>query len=208
MSTAQEVCTRAIRRLQVVDPLHTPAAEEARDALAALNEMLFGWKAQGVDLLLQAELELSDTFRFWVPPVSLSSAVIGALSYRGTWDANANTPTLATGTGTAGYVYRVTTAGSTTLDDVTSWSVNDWAVFDGIDWLKGETSEILKADVIALLAVRLADDYAIPVPPMVGRDAIAGWQTIQSYYVKAPVASFEAGLRDVPSRTLTVAYED
>jgi hypothetical protein len=208
MSTAQEVCTRALRRMQAIDSLHSASAEEARDALAALNEMLYNWKALGVDLLLQAEFAASDTFVFWVPPVSLASDVIDGLSYRGVWNASTNSPSLATGTGTEGYVYKVDVAGSTTLDDVSSWSVNDFAVFDGTDWLKGESSEILKAPVIAMLARRLCDDFSMPVPAGVASDAVTGWHTVQSYYVKPPVASFEQGLRAVPSRTLTVAWED
>lgn len=208
MSTAQEICTRALRRIGVIDSLHSASAEDSRDALAALNEMLYGWKAQGVDLLLQAEFASSDTLVFWVPPVALKSSVIDVLAYQGTWNATTNSPSLASGTGTAGYVYRVATAGSTALDDVSSWSVNDFAVFDGLDWLKGESSEILKASLIAVLARRLCDEYGMAVAPGLAFDAGNGWSTIQSYYVKAPVASFEQGLRAVPSRTLTVAYED
>lgn len=208
MSTALEVCTRALRRMQVIDPLHSAAAEESRDALAALNEMLYGWKARGVDLLLQAEFADSDTFKFWVPPVSLQSSVIDVLSYEGTWNASTNSPSLSDGTGTAGQVYKVSVAGSTELDDVSSWSVNDFAVFDGSEWLKGESSEVLKSDVIAMLSRRLCEEYGMAVPATLDRDASLGWYTIMGYYVKAPVASFEQGLRAVPSRTLTVAYED
>jgi len=72
---------------------------------------------------------------------SLSS--LGALIYQGTWNASSNTPTLTSGVGTKGYYYVVSVAGSTNLDGITTWSVGDWAVFNGSVWQKvdGGTSE-------------------------------------------------------------------
>ena len=51
------------------------------------------------------------------------------LVYSGTWNANTNTPTLASGTGTTGHFYIVSVAGSTNLDGITDWQVGDWAIF-------------------------------------------------------------------------------
>jgi len=51
------------------------------------------------------------------------------LVYKGTWNANTNTPTLASGTGTTGEFYIVSVAGSTNLDGITDWQVGDWAIF-------------------------------------------------------------------------------
>ena len=51
------------------------------------------------------------------------------LVYQGTWNANTNTPTLASGTGTTGHFYIVSVAGSTNLDGITDWQVGDWAIF-------------------------------------------------------------------------------
>lgn len=51
------------------------------------------------------------------------------LVYKGTWNANTNTPTLASGTGTTGEFYIVSVAGSTNLDGITDWKVGDWAIF-------------------------------------------------------------------------------
>jgi len=58
----------------------------------------------------------------------------GALIYKGMWNASTNTPTLTSGTGTSGYVYIVSVAGSTNLDGITEWNVGDWAVFNGTVW--------------------------------------------------------------------------
>lgn len=75
-----------------------------------------------------------DTGADWQPIVS--SAVFSGTSYRGTWDASTNTPTLTSSTGTAGYYYLVTTAGTTTLDGIASWAAGDWAVYNGTVWQK------------------------------------------------------------------------
>ena len=51
------------------------------------------------------------------------------LTYQGTWNANTNTPTLASGVGISGYYYIVDVAGATDLDGITDWVVGDWAIF-------------------------------------------------------------------------------
>lgn len=63
---------------------------------------------------------------------------IGALNYKGTWDANANSPTLTSSVGTKGDYYVVSVAGSTNLNGETLWGVGDWAVFNGSIWQKVE----------------------------------------------------------------------
>lgn len=61
---------------------------------------------------------------------------IGALNYKGTWNASTNTPTLTSGVGTKGDYYVVSVAGNTNLDGETLWGVGDWAVFNGSVWQK------------------------------------------------------------------------
>jgi hypothetical protein len=76
-----------------------------------------------------------------VPVSELPAAVLGALSYQGTWNASTNTPTLASGVGTKGYYYVVSVAGSTNLDGVTDWLVGDWAVYNGTAWQKVDNTD-------------------------------------------------------------------
>jgi hypothetical protein len=75
--------------------------------------------------------------------VSSVTNALGALVYQGTWDASANSPTLTSSVGTKGNYYVVSVAGTTTLNGISSWSVGDWAVFNGSIWQKvdGGTSE-------------------------------------------------------------------
>jgi len=70
--------------------------------------------------------------------VSSITNAIGALNYKGTWNAAANTPALASGVGTKGDYYVVGTAGTTTLDGISNWGIGDWAAFNGSVWQRVE----------------------------------------------------------------------
>jgi hypothetical protein len=86
---------------------------------------------------------------------------IGALNYKGTWDAATNTPTLTSGVGTKGDYYVVSVAGNTNLDGVTLWGVGDWAVFNGTTWQKvdgGNTSTITELTVTTLTGYMYANN--------------------------------------------------
>ena len=76
-----------------------------------------------------------------VPISQLPSAVLGALSYQGTWNASTNTPTLTSSVGTKGYYYVVSVAGSTNLNGITDWVVGDWAVYNGTAWQKVDNTD-------------------------------------------------------------------
>ena len=76
-----------------------------------------------------------------VPVSELPAAILGALSYQGTWDASTNNPTLTSSVGTKGYYYVVSVAGSTNLNGITDWLVGDWAVYNGSIWQKVDNTE-------------------------------------------------------------------
>jgi hypothetical protein len=63
-------------------------------------------------------------------------ALVGGMQYQGVWNANTNSPALVNGTGTKGYFYKVSVAGTTTIDSNTNWHVGDWIAFDGTVWDK------------------------------------------------------------------------
>ena len=75
--------------------------------------------------------------------VSSITNAIGALNYKGTWDALNNVPPLASGVGTKGDYYVVSTAGSTNLDGITDWQVGDWAIFNGSTWQKIDNTDLV-----------------------------------------------------------------
>ena len=72
----------------------------------------------------------------WTVIENAINSLNGLLVYQGIWDANANNPILASGTGTQGFFYRVGTAGSTTLDGVSIWNPGDLLFFNGTIWEK------------------------------------------------------------------------
>ena len=77
--------------------------------------------------------------------VSAFSNIIGALVYKGTWDASTNTPTLTSGVGNKGDYYYVSVAGSTNLDGITDWKVGDYAVFNGTVWQKIDNTDAVQS---------------------------------------------------------------
>ena len=70
--------------------------------------------------------------------VSSITNAIGALNFKGTWDANANSPALASSVGTKGDYYVVGTAGSTNLNGISNWGIGDWATYNGSVWQRVE----------------------------------------------------------------------
>ena len=80
-----------------------------------------------------------------VPISQLPAAVLGAVSYQGTWNASTNTPALASGVGTKGYYYVVSVAGSTNLDGITDWKVGDWAIYNGSAWQKIDNTDAVQS---------------------------------------------------------------
>jgi hypothetical protein len=76
---------------------------------------------------------------------SVTSNTLNSPAYQGTWNASTNNPTLTSSVGTNNNYYVVSTAGTTTLNGISLWSVGDWAIFNGITnaWEKinGSSSE-------------------------------------------------------------------
>jgi hypothetical protein len=81
--------------------------------------------------------------------VSSITNAIGALNYKGTWNASTNSPALASGVGTKGDYYVVSVAGSTNLDGETLWGVGDWAVYNGTAWQKVEGGNTINATTVS-----------------------------------------------------------
>lgn len=55
--------------------------------------------------------------------------------FKGVWDASTNTPSLADGTGTNGWVYRANVAGSVNFGaGAITFAVGDWAIYNGSIW--------------------------------------------------------------------------
>lgn len=72
------------------------------------------------------------------------NGIASGLTYKGVWNANTNSPTITSGSGTLGWFYKVSIAGSTTIDGNNSWSIGDILLFDGTSWdkLEGPAAEV------------------------------------------------------------------
>ena len=99
-----------------------------------------------------------------VPISQLPAAVLGALSYQGTWNASTNTPTLTSSVGTKGYYYVVNVAGSTNLNGIIDWQVGDWAVYNGSAWQKIDNTDAVTSvnGYTGTVVLTAADVNAVP----------------------------------------------
>jgi hypothetical protein len=96
-----------------------------------------------------------------VPVSQLPSSV---MTYEGTWNASTNTPTLADGTGDAGQIYLVDTAGTQNLGSGNiTFAIGDWAVHNGTIWQKSLNSNAVvsvnsQTGVVTLVTDDIAED--------------------------------------------------
>lgn len=81
------------------------------------------------------------------------ASMLGGIKIIGGWDANTNTPALASSVGVAGNGYIVTVAGNTNLDGITDWKVKDVVWFDGVSsvWRKIDNTEPFHDELSHLL---------------------------------------------------------
>ena len=89
---------------------------------------------------------------------------LGDLNYQGAWNANTNSPTLTSSTGTKGYYYVVSVAGTTNLNGITDWQIGDWAVFNGSVWQKIDNTDAVTSvnGYTGTVVLTAADVSAIP----------------------------------------------
>ena len=73
------------------------------------------------------------------------TAMSGFVTYKGTWNASTNTPTLVSSVGTKGDYYVVSTTGSTNLNGITTWTQGDWAIFNSTTWEKVDNTDLVSS---------------------------------------------------------------
>jgi len=195
MTTVRDICERALRRIRVASAVDPVAAEDAAIARDVLNSMVLSWPTQGVEPFYSA-LALSDTFAFFVPPTTAPDEIIQRLRYQGTWNAATNTPPLASAAGTAGHFRKVATAGSTVLDDVTSWAAGDYVLFSGYEWLKCPSSARFDRAVVDMLALELCDEFGKEPTATLARASMTGWSMIQAAFIRAPTAILDSAIME------------
>lgn len=89
---------------------------------------------------------------------------LSGLNYRGSWDANTNTPSLADGGANtsplSGDYYVIGTTGTTNIDGINTWSSGDWIIFNGTAWDKiSNSSTITSFNSRQGAVLPMANDY-------------------------------------------------
>jgi predicted regulator of Ras-like GTPase activity (Roadblock/LC7/MglB family) len=103
-----------------------------------------------------AELDASGTLKVSQIPASL----LGGMTPKGVWNPVTNTPAIASGVGTNGWFYKVSTAGTRTIDGVSNWFAGDLIFYSNGAWSKieGDGSEVLSvAGRIGAVVLTTAD---------------------------------------------------
>ena len=120
---------------------------------------------------------------------SISTNALNSPAYQGTWNASTNNPTLTSSVGTNNNYYIVSTAGTTTLNGISLWSVGDWVIFNGTTnaWEKinGSSSEAFNAITVTGLtgymyangSSQVTASTTIPTSALSGQVAIANGGT-------------------------------
>lgn len=98
--------------------------------------------------------------------VSSITNAIGALNYKGTWNASTNTPTLASGVGVKGDYYVVSVAGTTALDGISNWGVGDWVTYNGSVWQRVEGGADLNGVNLSVSGVATFAAGALATPSL------------------------------------------
>ena len=68
-------------------------------------------------------------------------ALAGALIFQGDWNASTNDPDLTTVAPATGYYWRVSVAGSTSLDGITDWKIGDFPIKTATGWVKVDNTD-------------------------------------------------------------------
>lgn len=112
-----------------------------------------------------------------IPASQLPNSV---MDYKGNWDADANTPTLADGVGSAGDVYRSTSAGTVDFGSGNiTFAIGDWAVYNGTIWEKSNNSNsVVSVNGLTGIVVLDTDDIAEGATNKYFSDALAQAATI------------------------------
>ncbi|MDE2440125.1 MAG: hypothetical protein KGP14_03800, partial [Betaproteobacteria bacterium] len=97
-------------------------------------------------------------------------------------------------------LYKVSTAGTTTLDSNSSWAVNDYCVFDGYAWQKSQSSRQFERGCADMLAVYLAPDFGKQPSPITMKQASDAWIALQSKFIKPVENKFDRALIATPQR--------
>lgn len=185
MATAEHIVTRALKRIGNVAAGASVPPADLQDGLAALNEMISSWAADGLataDQTFQASVVSGD-------------AVLSELE---------STAKLAVGMFVNG-IGIASGAAIKSIDSPSRVTMTQPATSTGsfalsFTALPFDASQ--EAGVVAMLAVRLAEDYGKTPGPVLLRDANRGEERLRAAFTHVPRASFDTALTRTPSQLI------
>lgn len=130
------------------------------------------------------------------------NALQGGTVYKGSWNAATNTPTITSSVGVNGNYYVVTTAGTTTINGISSWAVGDWIIFNGTVWEKIPNIDSVvsvngQTGAVSLSTTNISEGTNLYYTDARARAAISLTTTGSS-----GSATYSAGVLNVPTYTL------
>lgn len=136
-----------------------------------------------------AELDATGKLKAAQVPESISSG----LNYQGSWDADANTPTMDSADGSnKGYFFVVAVSGETNIDGINTWAEGDWIISNGSSW---ERIPALSAPVISV-----AGKTGTIVLEIADIDGLAGALTLKADIGAESVSSVLTDLNEIISQ--------
>jgi len=131
------------------------------------------------------------------------NGLAGGSTYKGTWNAATNTPTIVSSVGTGGDYYIVSTAGTTNINGTASWDVGDWIIFDGTVWQKVDNTDSVTSvngltGAVNLTTTNITEGTNLYYTDARSRAAISLTTTGGS-----GVATYIGGVLNIPNYTLS-----
>ena len=217
MATVQDIITRSLRRAGITRVGEAPQARLSIEGLSVLNDMLYSFQTESINMQLDeyrsAEFVLTDTFYFWAPPADLLQSSVDKFNYQGTWDASTNTPSITATAGTDGYVYRVSVAGTTSINSIDDWQVNDFLMFgepkadaagpyasNDRSWFRSIRTRRFEDGISAMLAVRLSEELGHELSESLVYRAKKARQSLHNAFAKPKEKNlFDTGIVYTPT---------
>ncbi len=185
MATAEQIVTRALKRISNVAPGESPPPADLQDGLAALNEMISSWAADGLataDQTLQASVVSGDPALRELE--STSKLAIGMFVN-------------GIGIPSGAAIKSIDSSSQVTMTQPAT-STGSFSL--SITALPFDASH--EAGVVAMLAVRLSEDYGKTPGPVLLRDADRGEERLRAAFTYVPRASFDTALTRTPSQLI------
>jgi len=194
----------------------TGEATNSGSAVTLTNSAVIGKVLTGLNVSSGAVISTDSIITALGKVQGQINSLQGGTIYKGSWNANTNTPTITSSTGTSGHYYVVTTAGTTNIDGISSWAVGDWIIFNGTVWEKIPNVDAVisvngQTGAVSLSTSNISEGSNLYYTDARARAAItltatgsSGASTYSSGVLNIPTYTL-AGLGGVPtSRSLTI----